>query len=477
LLSFVFLLSLAFSQDSLHMRFVGSWECPSDDLGGGGEYFARVRKILDDYLVLGALDGDSLWILDVSDPSSPSVALCYADTAFSDEPAKIEGFEVKKDSGYIYVAYRKPESSHDIYVRVLRLVPNPVGIEKGMVIDAPDNILPAGYLVGDSFLVGCAGLWNVDGGDTLIPVSCEIERLGWSYPPDGLASSRVVMWWGGVGDSFFVDVGYINPAEWTDSSTYPMCAAYLKLGKQKLYSATACSVIIYGTWRTAYDDEMPTAAGVSEEHGFVVLGTDGPVFIDDSTGVIDSVIAGLYFVDIDSIIESYPCMPRVRFCMRGSAVGDIVVRSDLLYVRYRDRTMVVYNISDYPDIDTVAYYCCDTRFGYYVHTEIDGKYIYEFFSFGSTGELHIFELDSIVGVQGRIEREEELRIYPNPVFADIGRVRIVPQGVEGYAVDINGRVVRKIEHGKMNIKNLSPGIYLLKLNLGGKIVTKKLLVM
>jgi len=459
------------------MRFVGSWECPSDDLGGGGEWFARVRKILDDYLVLGAYGGDTLWILDVSDPSSPSVALCYADTAFSDEPALIEGFEVKKDSGYIYVAYRKPDTTErDIYVRILRLVANPLHIERGMIVDTPDNLLSTGSIVADSLLI-LAGDWNIGRGDTLISVEVEAVSLGYHYPPDGIPETRVLKWWDATGDSFFVRPGYITSSEWDTTSPYLGWAAYLILRKKKFYSSDACSSITYGVWRTAYDDELPTAAGVSEEHGFVVLGTDGPVFIDDSTGVIDSVIAGLYFVDIDSIIESYPCMPRVRFCMRGSAVGDIVVRSDLLYVRYRDRTMVVYNISDYPDIDTVAYYCCDTRFGYYVHTEIDGKYIYEFFSFGSTGELHIFELDSIVGVQGRIEREEELRIYPNPVFADIGRVRIVPQGVEGYAVDISGRVVKRIENGEINIDDLPPGIYLLKLNLGGKIVTKKLLVM
>ena len=115
---FVFLsiFSFAFPQDSLHMRFVGSWECPSDDLGGGGEYFARVRKILDDYLVLGAYEGDTLWILDVSDPSSPSVALCYADTAFSDEPALIEGFEVKKTAGIYMWGTGNPILRSGIYM-------------------------------------------------------------------------------------------------------------------------------------------------------------------------------------------------------------------------------------------------------------------------------------------------------------------------------------------------------------------------
>ena len=457
--------SLSFSQDSLNMRFVGSWECPSDDLGGGGEYFARVRKILDDYLVLGALDGDSLWILDVSDPSSPSVALCYADTAFSDEPGKIKGFEVKKDSGYIYVAYRKP-GTYDTYVRLLRFIPNPLGIEKGMVVDVEEGYLSAGYLMDDSLLVDLGRVWNIGSGDTLIPVDAELVREGSHYPVDGDPASRWVYWWEVGGDSFFVYTGYIYPLHWDDSLSYPMTAAYMVLGKGKFYSEDACSVVIYGTWRTAYDDELPTAAGVSEEHGFVVLGTN--------TYYTDDTASSLYFVDIDSIIESYPCMPRARLRIRGVRPVDIVIKGDLMFVQYWNK-IKVYDISDYPNIDTVAYYY-DTRLGSYVHMEVDGRYIYEFFSGFGTGYVRIYEVDSTVGVQGRIEREEELRIYPNPVFADIGRVRIVPQGVEGYAVDISGRVVKDIRNGEIEVDDLPPGIYLLNLKLGDKRYIKKILV-
>ena len=456
--------SLSFSQDSLNMRFVGSWECPSDDLGGGGEWFARVRKILDDYLVLGAYGGDTLWILDVSDPSSPSVALCYADTAFSDEPALIEGFEVKKDSGYIYVAYRKPDTTErDIYVRILRLVENPLQMEKGMVIDTRDDWLSTGYFVGDSLLMCLAGVWNTDGGDTLISVDMEVLRLRSSVPEDGSASTLMMRWWHIGGDSFYVYGGSLYSADW-DTVTAWGSAAFIGLCKGKLYSATACSVIIYGTWRTAYDDELPTAAGVSEEHGFVVLGTN--------TYYTDDTASSLYFVDIDSIIESYPCMPRARLRIRGVRPVDIVIKGDLMYVLYWNG-LVVYDISEYPTIDTVAFYSSGMD---HVHMEVDGRYIYEFYSGWGVGHLTIFELDSTVGVQGRIEREEELRIYPNPVFADMGRVRIVPQGVEGYAVDISGRVVRKIKNGKLEVKGLPVGVYLLRLRYDGKEYVKKVLV-
>ncbi|HDG68092.1 MAG TPA: T9SS type A sorting domain-containing protein [candidate division Zixibacteria bacterium] len=44
-------------------------------------------------------------------------------------------------------------------------------------------------------------------------------------------------------------------------------------------------------------------------------------------------------------------------------------------------------------------------------------------------------------------------------------------------MDISGRVVKDIRNGEIKVDDLPPGIYLLKLNLGGKIVTKKLLVM
>ena len=466
LLSFVFLLSLAFSQDSLHMRFVGSWECPSDDLGGGGEWFARVRKILDDYLVLGAYEGDTLWILDVSDPSSPSVALCYADTAFSDEPALIEGFEVKKDSGYIYVAYRKPDTTErDIYVRILRLIANPLHIERGMIVNTPDNLLSTGSIVADSLLI-LAGDWNIGRGDTLISVEVEAVSLGYHYPPDGIPETRVLKWWDATGDSFFVKPGYITSSEWDTASPYLGWAAYLILRKKKFYSSDACSSITYGVWRTAYDDEMPTAAGISEEHGFVVLGTN--------TYYTDDTASSLYFVDIDSIIESYPCMPRARLRIRGVRPVDIVIKGDLMYVQ-NWRNIVVYDVSGYPEVDTAAYYV-DSILGDWNHMEVDGRYIYEFFSGLGVGEVRIYELDSTVGVQGRIEREEELRIYPNPVFADMGRVRIVPQGVEGYAVDISGRVVKDIRNGEIEVDDLPPGIYLLNLKLGDKRYIKKILV-
>jgi len=108
--------------------------------------------------------------------------------------------------------------------------------------------------------------------------------------------------------------------------------------------------------------------------------------------------------------------------------------------------------------------------------EVDGRYIYEFYSGWGVGHLTIFELDSTVGVQGRLEKREELRIYPNPVFADIGRVRIVPQGVEGYAVDISGRVVRKVRDGELEVKGLPVGVYLLRLRYSGREYVKKILV-
>jgi hypothetical protein len=168
-------------------------------------------------------------------------------------------------------------------------------------------------------------------------------------------------------------------------------------------------------------------------------------------------------------------MPRARLRIRGVRPVDIVIKGDLMYVQ-NWRNIVVYDISGYPEVDTAAYYV-DSILGDWNHMEVDGRYIYEFFSGLGVGEVRIYELDSTVGVQGRIEREEELRIYPNPVFADMGRVRIVPRGVEGYAVDISGRVVRRIENGRMNIEGLPSGIYLLNLNYRGKRIVKKLLLL
>jgi len=101
---FVFsLLSLAFALcfgqcDSLRMRLVGTWECPTGDMSGdNGGCIGKIG----DYVILAQktnayADCDSLWIIDVSDPEVPELETVYTDTAFSDTFSSIRWFTCKE---------------------------------------------------------------------------------------------------------------------------------------------------------------------------------------------------------------------------------------------------------------------------------------------------------------------------------------------------------------------------------------------
>lgn len=118
----VFLCSaLVFGQcDSLRMRLLGSWDCPTDDLSGKGEIY--IGKI-GNYIILGKhtcayAQSDSIWILDVSDPTLPELSTIYVDTAFSDTIAMVRWLithEVGSDSDYIYAGFIRGRD----YFRVL----------------------------------------------------------------------------------------------------------------------------------------------------------------------------------------------------------------------------------------------------------------------------------------------------------------------------------------------------------------------
>ncbi|MCD6531141.1 T9SS type A sorting domain-containing protein, partial [bacterium] len=87
------------------------------------------------------------------------------------------------------------------------------------------------------------------------------------------------------------------------------------------------------------------------------------------------------------------------------------------------------------------------------------------------------EVDSTLGIQGKLERGDKLEIYPNPiVFGSRLCLRGLDE-VRGEVINIRGEVVKRIDGNEVYIGDLPSGIYFIRLNLGGKIVTKKLLVM
>lgn len=79
------------------IRF-GTWECPTADMSGDNS--GCIGKI-GDYIILAQKTNayancNSLWIIDVSDSSTPTLAAVYTDTVFSDTFSSIRWFTCKE---------------------------------------------------------------------------------------------------------------------------------------------------------------------------------------------------------------------------------------------------------------------------------------------------------------------------------------------------------------------------------------------
>ena len=454
---FVFLsfLSLIFSQDSLHIRRRGSWTCPTDDLSG---YGIVMHRILDHYIVVGrgyaeAECGDSLWFLDISNPDSPYVARVYVDTISGDSIGYLRWFEVCKDSGYIYVGYGRYGMHGGEYIRVLKVEEkgDTLSVEKRFFVDSVlFTSANSSYIVQDSFIWG-GGFWNTRLSDTLVPVNHYVVVEGYRYPPDGDPED-----WYYIRDVFVKDSFDVNSGE--IGSPYPDSlepAAFVRIGKLKFYSGDVCTLTTLGCWRTEYDGELGQAVAISESLGVVMLGTRGGEH------------PGLYFIRLSDIeAGNYTAEPITK--LNGNII-DLYVKDDTLVYFQGFAGLYIFDISDLPSIDTVGFY----RSGSDGVIIVEGRYVYRL---NTWGVFTIFEVDSTLGIQGKLERGDKLEIYPNPAFAECGHIRIIPRDVDGYAVDITGKVVRKIENGKLELKGLPVGVYLLRLRYDGKEYVKKILV-
>ena len=456
---FVFLsfLSLIFSQDSLHIRRRGSWTCPTDDLSG---YGIVMHRILDHYIVVGrgngtGFCGDSLWFLDISDPDSPYVVRVYADTVpEGDSIGYIRWFQVCKDSGYIYAGYGRMGMHGGEYIRVLKVEEkgDTLSVEKRFFVDSVlFTSANSSYIVQDSFIWG-GGFWNTRLSDTLVPVNHYVVVEGYRYPPDGDPED-----WYYIRDVFVKDSFDVNSGE--IGSPYPDSlepAAFVRIGKLKFYSGDACTLTTLGCWRTEYDGELGQAVAISESLGVVMLGTWGGWH------------PGLYFVRLSDIeAGDYTAEPILK--LDGSVI-DLWVEDDTLLYVHKLVGFYILNIAYLPEVDTLAYYLNSLQ----SEILVEGRYIYAMMQTGRV--FNIFEVDSTLGIQGKLEGGNKLEIYPNPAFAEYGHIRIIPRDVDGYAVDITGKVVRKIENGKLELKGLPVGVYLLRLRYDGKEYVKKILV-
>ncbi|MCD6532010.1 T9SS type A sorting domain-containing protein [bacterium] len=272
--------------------------------------------------------------------------------------------------------------------------------------------------------------------------------------------------------------------EWDISVDYPYL--YAVSGPNAPHSLAALGIFDVG------NPDSVVLAYVFEHEGDVddffrylsVVVDDTIIYICGQNPVI-SVLAtnssrdSVWFIDgWDNCVYPLPLYPY-----GGDAVICLFDSTKLVASIWHD--VWVMDISDPSDVRRIAYYAGDSIYlgG---ATEVKDSFIFVFGGMLDSAGIYrdnvsVFKYPCGCG-DGNSEIDVvpdnfDIDIYPNPAFAEYGHIRMLPRDVDGYAVDITGKVVRKIERGRMNIKNLSPGIYLLKLNLGGKIVTKKLLVM
>ncbi len=454
LLFLLFLFSLAFSQpDSLNMRLRGTWECPTDDLVGDP---IVIHKIYD-YIIMACTGkgasaepaGDSLWFIDVGDPDSPYTALTYTDTAFTDYPAYIRWFEVDSDSGYLYMGYARDPIHGGEYFRILRLTDgNPPSIQRGAIIDSVASFYFStkvnGRIIGGS-------VFEVSDPDS--PFIWSVHRITHNpmKPPDGNPSDRAITFYKGS-SNYCAWGGWIANA--IDPFTYEP-APYFSLVRDVYPASPPCTVHILGCWRGDYNGEPAYALAISEEYDMVAVGTGRYI----------------YFVSIDSVEDgNYDAKPNAKLPI-AFTVEDLYWEDSLLYIN--NGKLWVLNVDDLPNIDTLAIsnicgagpFCVDSSFIYTVNIFRD--------------VLRIFEIDDSLGIgqQGyNILPIPEFKIFPNPSFAGT-RIAIANSFKNAELFDISGRKILDIKSNVIDTTDLSPGLYLLRVDTGNKIISKKILIM
>ncbi len=452
LLFLLFLFSLAFSQpDSLNMRLRGTWECPTDDLVGDP---IVIHKIYD-YIIMACTGkgasaepaGDSLWFIDVGDPDSPYTALTYTDTAFTDYPAYIRWFEVDSDSGYLYMGYARDPIHGGEYFRILRLTDgNPPSIQRGAIIDSVNHwsfsSINNGYVWGGD----CFNISNPDS-----PLIWDVYQIihNPSKPPDGSSSYRV---WN---DKYGTE-NYAGHAGWIGyglPDTFYEPAPYFALYKFVFPASSPCTSHVLGCWRGDYNGDDAEALAISEEYDMVAVGTAWNV----------------HFVSIDSVEDgNYDAKPNAIW--PSSSVWDLYWEDSLLYVS--NARMWLLNVNDLPNIDTLA---ISNLCGASVFC-IDSSFIYAANIYGT---FRIYEIEDSLGIgqQGyNILPIPEFKIFPNPSFAGT-RIAIANSFKNAELFDISGRKILDIKSNVIDTSNLSAGIYLLRVNIGNKIISKKILIM
>ena len=452
----VFVVAGAFGQcDSLRMRLLGTWECPTDDMAGDNS--GCIGKI-GDYVILAQKTNayancDSLWIIDVSDPTSPYLATVYTDTAFSDTFSSIRWFtykEVNDDSGYIYVGYVSAGGYGREYFRVLKLTAgNPPTITRMGIVD---SILYTewGVMLDDWVYAGNG--FRVNDPSSPIEVSPTLVVEGYVLPPDGSSSGY------GFCDRASSD-NYIGTALYVESiEPEEEPAEAIILCKVTHIEADVCTSYVRGCWRGSYEGHTGYSIAINESLGVVALGTD----------------YGVVFVSMDDIEDSIYNAEPIATWYCDHPVSDLVWIDGYVYIAEYGLYVIDVTDLDGAGPDTLANYNLWGLIGHSsVEIAVDGNYIY---TRSGRGNLYILELDTTMGVQnGCSFLDEKFRIFPNPILQN-QKLVLDKKLKTPRLFDISGREM-KLENRTINTSELSPGIYLLVANLNNKKIVKKLVVL
>ena len=91
----------------------------------------------------------------------------------------------------------------------------------------------------------------------------------------------------------------------------------------------------------------------------------------------------------------------------------------------------------------------------------------------------IASAQSVNAKQDTKPKAEEFSIYPNPAFDDVVYVSTDIVGQKDIAIyDVFGKMVfrQPLHSARLDISKLDPGVYLLKLTTGNRVLTRKLIV-
>lgn len=432
-----------FAQDSLNIKQLFNWNDTSlTQINSYGALF-RYNEIWGvvvkgrEYAIIGSTEGTH--IFDVTDPVN-SVQVAFVPGAF--------GAAIHRDyhdyKGYLYMVCEEGNST--LQIADLRYLPDSVSIvyDSDILINRTHNI----------FIDSLSGtLYTTSGGVYSLADPTNPQNTGFN---------------GIRGHDLFVrnDTLYVNEG---NSGLF-------------IYDYTNPATPVPLGFLSSYPDSGYNHAGWVNEAGNIYA------FSDETFG------KDVKICDI-SDLSNIQVLSQVNSGGDSAAMPhNLMIQDDLLYVSYYQDGLYVYDISDPSNPTLAGYY--DT---YLLPNAPNYNGAWGVFPFLPSGivlvsdtenGLFVFDVDDIITVTG-IETIEgvDFRVFPNP-FKNEFKVSYnseVNEDVKIVLYDLQGKRMRQIRKTKnqntngnnaqlsINCDGLPPGIYVLKMNVGSKTITKKLL--